>query len=115
MRHSEEKYHDRLARIAQEVNSANLTWKAGENSKWIDADINGVMAHCGALLDNEHGIQVETVSTVAADLPTEFDSRVQWGDSCTSLWEVRDQSNCGSCWAFGAVESITDRHCIKTG
>jgi len=28
---------------------------------------------------------------------------------------VRDQSNCGSCWAFGAVESMSDRLCSFFG
>lgn len=33
---------------------------------------------------------------------------------CSSLVEIRDQSVCGSCWAFGAVEAATDRLCIHS-
>ena len=33
----------------------------------------------------------------------------QWAN-CSSVKEVRDQAACGSCWAFGAVESMSDRY-----
>ena len=42
--------------------------------------------------------------------PTSFDARVQWPD-CVNY--VRDQAQCGSCWAFGASEALSDRYCIK--
>jgi len=47
------------------------------------------------------------------DLPTNFDSREQW-PKCDSIREVRDQSNCGSCWAFAACEAMSDRLCIAS-
>jgi cathepsin B len=49
-----------------------------------------------------------------ADIPASFDSRKQW-PNCKSIQEIRDQSDCGSCWAFGAVEAGSDRICIETG
>jgi len=47
-------------------------------------------------------------------LPDNFDSRTQW-PQCASIQAVRDQSACGSCFAFGAVEAMSDRICIHTG
>ena len=47
------------------------------------------------------------------DLPAEFDAREKW-PNCPSIKEVRDQGCCGSCWAFGAVEAISDRNCIAS-
>jgi len=47
------------------------------------------------------------------DIPEEFDSRTQW-PNCPTIQEVRDQGNCGSCWAFGAVEAMSDRVCIAS-
>ena len=57
-------------------------------------------------------LPLETVA-VPNDVPATFDARTKWPD-CPSIKEVRDQGSCGSCWAFGAVEAISDRVCIAT-
>jgi cathepsin B len=46
------------------------------------------------------------------NLPDEFDSRIQWPD-CPTIKVIRDQSACGTCWAFGAAEAISDRYCVS--
>nr|1SP4_A Chain A, Cathepsin B [Bos taurus] len=46
-------------------------------------------------------------------LPESFDAREQW-PNCPTIKEIRDQGSCGSCWAFGAVEAISDRICIHS-
>ena len=48
-------------------------------------------------------------------LPDSFDWRTDSrAAKCPSLKEIRDQANCGSCWAFGSVEAMTDRICIAS-
>jgi len=48
-------------------------------------------------------------------IPDEFDVRTNW-PACSSITgRIRDQSNCGSCWAFGSTEAFNDRYCIATG
>ncbi|XP_026465368.1 cathepsin B isoform X2 [Ctenocephalides felis] len=47
------------------------------------------------------------------DIPEQFDAREHWPE-CPTLREIRDQGSCGSCWAFGAVEAMSDRVCIHS-
>merc|ERR1712045_963610 len=37
------------------------------------------------------------------------------GPSCSVIANVRDQSSCGSCWAFGSVATWESRACIESG
>lgn len=96
------------------INSLQSTWKAGPNKfqKWSRTSIERLM---GVL--PEHASQMKRldvrVHDVPKDLPTNFDARDQW-PNCSTIREIRDQGGCGSCWAFGAVESISDRICIAS-
>ncbi|XWS46345.1 hypothetical protein CRYUN_Cryun14cG0057400 [Craigia yunnanensis] len=54
-------------------------------------------------------------------LPTNFDARTAW-PQCSTIGRILGNSifiplngHCGSCWAFGAVESLSDRFCIHFG
>ena len=52
-----------------------------------------------------------SVSNGIASIPDQFDAREEWPE-CPSIREIRDQGSCGSCWAFGATEAMSDRTCI---
>ena len=43
--------------------------------------------------------------------PAAFDARTQWG---ALIQPIRDQAQCGSCWAFSAAEALSDRFSIAT-
>jgi cathepsin B len=59
-------------------------------------------------------IRNEKVFTKAelANAPETFDSRENW-PHCPTMKDIRNQRNCGSCWAFGAVEAMSDRECVR--
>jgi cathepsin B len=102
--------------LIQEINSIpGNTWTAGVNNKFVGMNLGRASYMMGALRGGPQLLPVKNFDDeVEVTLPTDFDARTQWGSECASLYEVRDQSDCGSCWAHGAVESMTDRICIQS-
>ena len=96
----------RLVEVAKAVNARKTTWIANEAIPTRD-----YTQFLGAL---EGGVELPVKDIkIRNDLPKEFDPVKQWPE-CPSLKEIRDQSTCGSCWAFGSVEAATDRLCIAS-
>lgn len=67
----------------------------------------------GVLPGKRPWLPLMETSNEVMDIPTNFDARTAWS-SCKSISNIRDQSMCGSCWAFGAVEAQSDRLCIAS-
>merc|ERR1712166_1405520 len=79
--------------------------------------VEDVKPFLGAFLPGDAQYEEPEVFDVPAtngDLPTEFDSATNW-KQCSVIGNVRDQSSCGSCWAFGSASSFESRACIATG
>jgi len=47
-------------------------------------------------------------------IPESFDSATNWPACAKIINDIRDQSNCGCCWAFAGAEAGSDRMCIAT-
>lgn len=98
------------------INYINLrasTWKAGRNFN-KNIPMSYVKKLMGALPEPDsvklprlqHNLQ-------GVQIPEQFDAREEW-PQCPTIAEIRDQGSCGSCWAFGAVEAMSDRICIHS-
>jgi cathepsin B len=100
--------------ISAHNRDSQATWVAGVNPRFASMTLGEARKLMGVLPGGPRLPVLEdnlTPEQIAA-IPTDFDARKQWGSICPSVSEVRDQANCGSCWAFGAVEAMTDRICI---
>ena len=93
--------------IAKTVNKLKTTWTAAT----YERDYTPLL---GAILDGGQSLPEKTFPNKNLNLPESFDPRVEY-PNCESIKEIRDQANCGSCWAFGAVEAMSDRICITSG
>lgn len=95
-----------------EINSKATTWKAGRNFH-STVSMDYIRKLMGVHPDAPKFRAEEIVHEESVDLPENFDARENWPD-CPTIREVRDQGSCGSCWAFGAVEAMSDRVCIHS-
>ena len=93
--------------IAEKVNKMNTTWKANV----YERDFTPLL---GTIMEGEIQLPKKEFKNKILNLPENYDARDQY-PNCESIKEVRDQASCGSCWAFGAVEAMSDRICIASG
>uniref|UniRef100_A0A1B6G399 Peptidase C1A papain C-terminal domain-containing protein n=2 Tax=Cuerna arida TaxID=1464854 RepID=A0A1B6G399_9HEMI len=95
------------------INSVQSSWKAGRNFP-KDTSFDFIRGLLGVHPDSkkpENRLETKRHLLGTEQIPDNFDSRTQW-PHCPTIREIRDQGSCGSCWAFGAVESMSDRQCI---
>jgi len=93
------------------INFINTTWKAERQFHGVSLKyLKGLM---GVRPDNHKYRLPEFHHPIPANhvVPDAFDARTKW-PNCPSISLIRDQGSCGSCWAFGAVEAMSDRICI---
>ncbi|KAL9652901.1 hypothetical protein ABK040_015419 [Willaertia magna] len=104
--------HDRD--LVQLINDhPRATWQATIYPQFANKTIKDIRGLLGTMLIQSETDRVPKVERKlrgfkAAD---SFDSRTKW-PHC--IHPIRDQEQCGSCWAFSASEVLSDRYCIAS-
>jgi len=119
-KYTEEDTKVKTGRFIEEVNNKKTTWQAGVNTKFANGTIADVIRILGTIMPGEEGykepeLEKKIFATNTGDIPESFDVREKWPQCKAITGMVRDQSDCGSCWAFGSTEAFNDRYCIATG
>jgi len=96
--------------IIATVNSGASSWVAHRSPRFEGVTRRQARRLLGARLDSSSAHStVRPVVLRSEGLPDSFDARTKWG-KC--VHPIRNQEQCGSCWAFGAAEALSDRFCI---
>jgi len=98
--------------MAETINAMHTTWTARDNDAYRQMYKLGVASDARDVMRQKMTIQHMTPPT--AGVPDSFDVRQQWPGCAAVVSDIRDQGQCGSCWAVAAAEVFTDRLCIST-
>ena len=98
----------RHQKIVDTVNNLNTTWKAKLYNRDIAPLIGTWKETSETQLSEKTNFKLSN-----SDLPESYDLREVF-PQCEAIKEIRDQSRCGACWAFGATETMSDRICIHS-
>eukprot|EP00762_Andalucia_godoyi_P002432 ANDGO_02713.mRNA.1 Cathepsin B-like cysteine proteinase 5 len=95
--------------IIAEVNRGDNGWTAHRSPRFEGLTI--AQAKQMLKINEAKFNNVPSVAMHLDAVPTNFDARTQW-PNC--IHPIRDQQQCGSCWAFSASEALSDRFCIQS-
>lgn len=119
----EERHDVERAQAINKINSKpGLLWKAGANLRFAGMPLGSVKPLCGVRAGGkerlrarvEAGTMGKIMKNAGVAIPDHFDSAEQWPKCAKVISDIRDQSACGCCWAFGAAEAASDRLCIAS-
>lgn len=114
--------------MVEQVNNAGTTWTAAVDPKFADKPLGSSKHLYGVkegsleafkrlIAEGAEGFELAPIvmdEEVLKSIPDEFDSETNWPKCAKVIGDIRDQSNCGCCWAFGGASAASDRACIAS-
>jgi len=107
-------YEELTAKQLPEIMKKQPKWVAGYNPYFAGKSSAEMKQLLGGKVDKTHEVPQKFYDVKPASIPATFDARSQW-PACPSISFIRDQGQCGSCWAVASSEVMTDRTCIESG
>merc|ERR1719197_1292808 len=105
--------------FVDKINSnPGLLWKAGMNERFDNTPLSEMKSLTGVTAESWGAVQrmpradFSFINDTA--IPDSFDSETNWPKCAKVIGDIRDQSNCGCCWAFAGAEAASDRLCVAT-
>lgn len=113
---------DRISMIEAIQATPGVLWRAVAQERFASQAPGASKSLCGAIGDQSETIKdlvrqgefQEVLSDENAVAPDSFDSAENWPQCAKIINDIRDQSDCGCCWAFAGAEAGSDRMCIST-
>ena len=100
-------------------NSQSLSWSAKLNPDFDYNDPKSLQIRCGnkkTSVDNPNTLSTGSFpvpsARLLATIPVSYDLRIKF-PKCWSVGYIRDQGQCGSCWAVSTMASLSDRYCTS--
>ena len=110
-----------LASLVEQVNSLKSTWTAAVDSQFDSVSDDVLRQRLGAAVDQSDNDTSNSIINITLGggnrllagntYPAFLDLRTKY-PKCKSISTVGSQGQCGSCWAFSSMNSLSDRYCI---